>query len=138
MLLFQNFQKNFLKFLKYFFKFCFQLKSSIKCQKCTFTSSRFQTELCLHLPVPTDDQFLVNFLIYDQTKSAIKECKISIPNKGKKFLVIFFDLFRAYCLRKFLEKFLKFFSSYNWRFDFKNFRNKQVQFTVCVFQTGAL
>ena len=64
-----------------------QLKSSIKCQTCSFTSSRFQTELCLHLPVPTDDQFVANFLIYQNNQ--IKECRISIPNKGKEILEFF-------------------------------------------------
>ena len=62
-----------------------KLKSSIECQKCFFKSSRFQTELCLHLPVPTDDKIVVQVHLYDQEKQSVSEHKVSVPNKGMVF-----------------------------------------------------
>jgi len=62
--------------------FHLQLKSSIECQTCFFNSARFQTELFLHLPVPTDDQILLTIQFF-KSSSSIFESKISIASKSK-------------------------------------------------------
>ena len=59
-----------------------KLKSSIECQTCFFNSARFQTELFLHLPVPTDDQILLTIQFF-KSSSSIFESKISIASKSK-------------------------------------------------------
>ena len=63
--------------------FHLQLKSSVQCQKCSFTSSRFQSEVCLHLPVPTDNEVAIIWFYYDQHKTSIVENVISLHTKGK-------------------------------------------------------
>ena len=61
--------------------FQLQLKSSVECQKCFFSSNRFDPATFLALPVPTDETQPFTFYVFNSTSNQLKEYIFNIPIK---------------------------------------------------------